>query len=249
MTPIDHKGLTQEGGALPALAINPELDRVALAAAFRRDGQIRINRFLGSGAPELFRNLEARDDWVQLVNREKGAHEIDWSEWTAPGSPVRARIEPEMFARARDGFQYSYAALRVPPDGETSDCAVLTAIAAFMRDPAVTGFLGEVTGVAAPRFVDGQVTAYGHGDFLTGHDDDLAGSGRKAAFVLGLTPQWRLEWGGLLTFHEPGQVDFRGKVPQFNTLDLFAVPVYHSVSMVTRAAPRRRYAVTGWLAA
>jgi len=36
---------------------------------------------------------------------------------------------------------------------------------------------------------------------------------------------------------------------QFNTLDLFAVPVYHSVSMVTRAAPRRRYAVTGWLAA
>lgn len=241
-----HKEPTM--GSPPVLGLNPELDSEALAADFRRDGHIRIPRFLGAGAAELYRNLESRDDWIQLVNREQGAHEIAWSEWTAPGSAVRAAIEPEMFARACDGFQYSYAALRVPPPGETSDCAMLRAIAAFLRDPEVTGFLAAVTGIAAPRFVDGQVTAYGEGDFLTGHDDDLAGSGRKAAFVLGLTPQWRLEWGGLLTFHEMGQVDFRGKVPQFNTLDLFTVPVYHSVSMVTRAAPRRRYAVTGWLA-
>jgi len=91
------------------------------------------------------------------------------------------------------------------------------------------------------------VTAYGHGDFLTGHDDDLAGSGRAAAFVLGLTPQWRLEWGGLLMFHELGQVPFWGMGPQFNTLDLFAVPKYHSVSLVSPAAPRRRYSITGWL--
>ncbi len=250
MTAIDHSQMQPERGSdpAPAFRINPELDPHELAATFRRDGHLRINRFLSEGAVELYRNLEGRDDWVQLVNHESGAHEVDWTAWSEPGSTIRAAIEPDMFARARDGFQYSYAALRVPPAGETSDCAVLCAIAAFMRDPEVTAFLAAVTGTTTPRFVDGQVTAYGHGDFLTGHDDDVAGSGRKAAFVLGLTPQWRLEWGGLLMFHEQGQVDFRGKVPQFNTLDLFAVPVYHSVSMVTRAAPRRRYAVTGWLA-
>jgi Rps23 Pro-64 3,4-dihydroxylase Tpa1-like proline 4-hydroxylase len=234
--------------ATGALALNPELDARALGAAFRRDGHVRITRFLGEGAAELYRDLEARADWTQLVNHETGAHELAWSDWAAPGSAARAAIEPEMFERARDGFQYSYAALRVPPPGETSECPRLNAVAGFMTDPAVLDFLSEVTGIASPRFVDGQVTAYGHGDFLTGHDDDLTGSGRKAAFVLGLTPQWRLEWGGLLMFHELGEVDFRGKVPQFNTLDLFAVPVYHSVSMVTRAAPRRRFSVTGWLA-
>jgi hypothetical protein len=248
MTAIDHSRMQPPRAQVPAFRINPELDPQTLGAAFRRDGHIRINRFLGEGAVELYRDLEARGDWTQLVNRDHGAHEVAWSEWSAPGSAIRAAIEPEMFANARDGFQYSYAALRVPPPGETSDCSVLSAIAAFMHDPEATGFLAEVTGVAAPRFVDGQVTAYGEGDFLTGHDDDVPGSGRRAAFVLGMTPQWRLEWGGLLMFHEQGQVDFRGKVPQFNTLDLFAVPVYHSVSMVTRAAPRRRYAVTGWLA-
>jgi len=73
-------------------------------------------------------------------------------------------------------------------------------------------------------------------------------SRRKAAFVFGLTPQWRPEWGGLLLFHEPGEIEISGMVPQFNTLDLFSVPRFHSVSQVTRAAPRRRYCVTGWLA-
>jgi SM-20-related protein len=36
-------------------------------------------------------------------------------------------------------------------------------------------------------------------------------------------------------------------VPSFNTLDLFAVPQRHSVSIVTPSAQHRRYAVTGWL--
>ncbi|WP_287888815.1 2OG-Fe(II) oxygenase family protein [Blastomonas sp.] len=65
--------------------------------------------------------------------------------------------------------------------------------------------------------------------------------------MLGLTPQWRLEWGGQLLFHgEQGTIS-HGEMPGFNTLDVFAVPQRHSVSEVTRAAAYRRYAVTGWL--
>ena len=118
----------------------------------------------------------------------------------------------------------------------------------MLTDPDVLGFLGAITGIATPRFVDGQVTAYGPGDFLTGHDDDVANSRRRAAFVLGMTPQWRMEWGGLLMFHDRGAIPFSGLCPQFNTLDLFQVPKYHSVSLVSPAAPRRRFAITGWLA-
>ena len=133
--------------------------------------------------------------------------------------------------------------------GRACDCGVIgVMIAEMMKSPEVVGFLEAVTGVKQPHFVDGQVTAYGKGDFLTGHDDDVKNSRRKAAFVYGLTPQWRPEWGGLLLFHEPGEIEISGMVPQFNTLDLFSVPRFHSVSQVTRAAPRRRYCVTGWLA-
>lgn len=229
------------------LRINPDLDAEALAAAFRRNGQVRVASFLSHGAPELYRYLGQKDNWVHLVNHETGTHEIALTDWIAPGSEQRAEIEPGMFERACDGFQYSYSALRIPPQGETCDDPWIDGLARFMRSPSVTGFLGAVTGIESPRFTDGQVTTYGPGDFLTGHDDDLAGSGRRAAFVFGLTPQWRLEWGGLLLFHELGEVGLCGTVPQFNTLTLFAVPKYHSVSMVTQFAPRRRLSVTGWL--
>ena len=231
------------------LAINPEIDVEALQAAFRRDGHVRIERFLASGAPALYRHLSATEDWIQLVNREGGAHEIPLRDWLAPRSRRKAAITRAMYERARDGFQYSYSALRIPAPGEHSRDPFLEGLAAFMRSGAVTDVLGAITGIASPQFTDGQVTAYGPGDFLTGHDDDLAGSGRKAAFVLGLAPQWRPEWGGLLLFHELGGVALTGVVPQFNTLNLFTVPRYHSVSMVMPSAPRRRFAVTGWLSA
>ncbi|HYD24560.1 MAG TPA: 2OG-Fe(II) oxygenase family protein [Croceibacterium sp.] len=232
---------------IPPLALNPELDIDALAVAYRAHGRIRIQRLLGEGAPELYHHLEGTEHWIQLVNKQRGAHELPLADWHAPRSRRRTVLEREMYQRARDGFQYSYAALRVPQQGESTPDPVLAAIAELMRGPAMVAMLEAVTGIAAPRFTDGQVTSYGQGDFLTGHDDDVVGSRRQAAFVYGLTPQWRLEWGGLLLFHEPGQVEVSGLVPQFNTLDLFSVPRYHSVSQVTRAAPRRRYCVTGWL--
>lgn len=230
------------------LEINPDIDVAAFARSFRAQGHVRIPRILTQGAPELFQYLTDCRDWVQLANKPTGgAHEIDWNDWIEPGSAVRRRLSPEVFANACDGFQYSYAALRIPADREHCDDPVLCQLAALLADPNLLAILSAIAGVEKPHFTDGQVTAYGEGDFLTGHDDDLAGSGRRAAFVLGLTPQWRLEWGGLLMFHELGTVAFSGMVPQFNTLDLFRVPIHHSVSLVSPAAPRRRFSVTGWL--
>ena len=227
--------------------LNPELDTADLGARFRRDGRVRVSRVFSQGVPELYHYLDGYEDWIQLVNHEAGAHEFAWNDWRMPGAQCRSTLEADIFSRAIDGFQYSYAALRIPPAGEHDENPVLTALCDLMKGEAMQTLLEGITGLVAPSFTDGQVTAYGEGDFLTGHDDDLAGSGRKVAFVLGLTPQWRLEWGGLLLFHEIGGVECAGLIPQFNTLDLFAIPRYHSVSLVTRAAPRRRFSVTGWL--
>lgn len=232
-----------------SLALNLERDPAEIAAEFARNGHVRIPSVLSAGAPQLYQYLAANLDWVQLANKpDGGAHEVPWVEWAEPASAVRAGLAPAIFENACDGFQYSYAALRVPAAGESCSDPVLRRIAAMLADQEVLAWLGAITGIARPRFVDGQVTAYGEGDFLTGHDDDVHNSGRRAAFVLGMTPQWRMEWGGLLMFHERERIEFSGLCPQFNTLDLFAVPKYHSVSLVSPAAPRRRYAITGWLA-
>ncbi len=233
--------------ALP-LQFNLGLDVRRHAAEFRKNGHVRIPHILNTGAPELYRHLDAEANWVQLINKPgRGVHEIPREEWCKPRMPEKARILREMHENACHGFQYSYSALRVPVTGEACMDPVLTQISKILSERTVTGMLSAISGISDPVFTDGQVTSYGPGDFLTGHDDDLEGSGRAAAFVLGLTPQWRHEWGGLLMFHELGEVPFWGLVPQFNTLDLFTVPRYHSVSLVSHAAPRRRYSVTGWL--
>lgn len=230
------------------LIFNADLDVPALAHTFRSTGHVRIPHILAAGAPELYRYLEANECWMQVLNKPGGgAYEMPLHEWLEPGSQRRAAIQREIHAHACDGFQYSYAALRIPAPDEACADPVLCQIGDLMAEPTVRETLAAITGIADPVFTDGQVTAYGEGDFLTGHDDDLAGSGRVAACVLGMTPQWRLEWGGLLMFHELGQVPFWGMGPQFNTLDLFSVPKYHSVSLVGPAAPRRRYSITGWL--
>lgn len=231
-----------------AIEFNDELDVDALAMEFRSKGHVRIPHILKAGAPELFYHFSSNGDWIQLINKPGGgAHEIPLRDWCRTRFPGKNRILRDTYGNACDGFQYSYAALRIPDEGEQCTDPVLAQVGNLLAEQNVKKLLSAITGIAEPKFTDGQVTTYGKNDFLTGHDDDLAESGRAAAFVLGLTPQWRLEWGGLLMFHEVGEVPFHGLCPQFNTLDLFAVPKHHSVSLVSPAAPRRRYSITGWL--
>jgi SM-20-related protein len=234
--------------AAPALRINPELDVEALAADYAAAGRVRVYGLLAEGAVELHRQLEARGDWIHLISAPDGAIELDPAARAAMSAEAWARIEAEALARAQTGFQYRYYGLRVPDDDEPAAAGdLLAAFRELMRSEPMLDLLRAITGERETTFTDGHATAYGPGDFLTGHDDDVAGKDRLAAYVYGLTPLWRLEWGGLLLFHGERDRTAHALVPRFNTLDLFAVPQQHSVSQVTGSATHRRHAVTGWL--
>jgi len=221
-----------------------------LARAFKEHGYVHIPDFIDAkDAAILHEGLRQRTDWRQVLTTTTGFVELD--------RPTRSQLTPEqtqalddaVYAQARGSFQYRYETLRVP-DGVAERAAIADKVSDFARMMS-TGealdFLRMVTGARDIQYADAQATAYSPGDFLTGHDDAVIGKSRRAAYVFGLTPVWRLEWGGLLLFHgTDGHVD-RGLVPTFNSLNLFAVPQTHSVSEVTRAAAYRRYAITGWL--
>ena len=229
--------------------INPALDRAALAAAYRRDRRVRVVDLLEEdGLADFYWSLHDREDWWHLVHTPDGIVELDRGQRAAMSADRRAELDRIVDSGARDGFQYRYEGLRVPWSGDGERAGdPLAAFSRLMASAAMIDLLREITGHDGLAFTDGHATAYGPGDFLTGHDDDVAGKARIAAYVFGMTPRWRPEWGGLLLFHGEGEADVAGQVPRFNTLDLFAVPQRHSVSMVTSAAPVRRFAVTGWL--
>lgn len=229
------------------LTLNPDLDRDELAHSYAQTGRVRVYGLLAEGALELHDYLRAREDWIQVIHAPGAPIELSRDERAAMGPRRYSKIEADINARGRSGFQYRYEAIRIPRvDEYVAGEDILMAFADFLQSPDMLGLIHDITGQKPGLFVNGQATSYGTGDFLTGHDDNVAGDGRMAAFVLGLTKMWRLEWGGLLLFHGPHDRTAEALVPRFNTLDMFRVPQQHSVSYVSPSAGFSRMALTGW---
>lgn len=234
-----------------AFSLHPSIDAAALAQAFARDRRVTIAPFLAEEQAEaLYGLLRRRTDWRQVVN--SGADkvfELDRATRAGMSSEQARALDEAVYAGARQDFQFRYETVRVPDEEALRRASedLLFAFARFMSRGPARDLLRIVTGDPAIRFADTQATAYSPGDFLTRHDDAVAGKNRSAAYVLSLNPQWRVEWGGLLLMHGEASQEAQALVPGFNRLNLFAVPQLHSVSEVTRAAPYRRYSVTGWL--
>ena len=232
-------------------ALHPSLDAEALARQFSEKGKVSIEPFLEvDQAEKLHHALRDRADWRQVIyGSGDKIFELDREAQAGLSEDQRESLNQAVYAQARNGFQYRYETLRVPDEAEERAASddILCRFASFMSGGTARDFLRKVIDDQRVQFADAQATAYSPGDFLTSHDDDVAGKNRSAAYVLSLNPVWRIEWGGLFLMHGPDGQDAEALVPGFNRLNLFAVPQLHSVTEVTRAAANRRYSITGWL--
>ena len=232
-------------------SLHPALDPQDLARRYAADGWVTVDPFLGEGQAEaLHENIRTRQDWRWTATTQ-GNQVVDLDRETrASLSPEqRSALDQACYAQARTGFQLRYETLRVPDDeaGRAASDDLLARFATFLSSGETRDTLRTIIGDPRIRYADCQATAYAPGDFLTGHDDDIEGKERSAAYVLGLNPRWDIEWGGLFLMHEDGGRRAEALVPGFNVLNLFAVPRQHSVTEVTRVSPYRRYSITGWL--
>lgn len=232
------------------------IDATEAMLRFARNGHVRIHGFLAErDASALSDNLRCRDDWMQVIYSDGKVVELDRATRAGFGRARQEAINSAVYSGARYGFQYRYETIRAMDGyarkalGSSQAPDLLIDFAQFFSNGEVRNLLRHIVGNDAVDFADVQATAFSPGDFLTGHDDAVAGKNRIAAYVLSLNPNWRVEWGGLLLFHgtESENEPCRAFIPAFNTLDLFSVPRMHSVSEVSRAAPYRRYSLTGWL--
>ncbi len=237
-------------------ALDRSIDADALREGFRHTGRVTIAPFVEADQAEaLYHHLRNRDDWRKVINSgDAKVFELDRSTQASLAPEQSLALDDAVYAGARHDFQYRYETIRVPDDDAERAGAndLLADFARFLSSGPARALLWHITGETAIRFADAQATAYSPGDFLTRHDDAVAGKNRVAAYVMSINPVWRTEWGGLLLMHHPngdGAADHGADalVPGFNRLNLFAVPQVHSVSEVTKAAAYRRYSVTGWL--
>lgn len=226
------------------------IDSAKLSAAFAASGRVEIRDFLGSGQAESLRaHLLDRNDWLLVLNAGDGVYEVARSGLAEMSEKQKSQLDALVIAAGRQGFQYRYESIRVSDadDARRHSDTLLDRFICFMSSQPVLALLAEITGSKKPDFADGQATSYSDGHFLTAHNDDVAGKNRHAAYVFGLSPEWRAEWGGLLMFHGDDGNIAEGFVPTMGALRIFSVPALHSVSYVTPLAPEPRLSVTGWL--
>ena len=223
----------------------------ALAATrdrLARTGRSQMHGLLGDAYARHLRDQAAVAEFNVVTQRGTGHVDLP-AAWLASLDPDQKRaLGQAVQASATDGFQYLYDNHPVYDLTQAGLAAPVWAeLLAFLNGPAFLDLMRQVTGEPRIAMADAQLTRFRPGHFLTAHDDTADGKNRYFAYVLGLTEAWRIDWGGLLAFHDDEGNVAEAFTPRFNTLNLLRVPAPHSVTQVALSAGADRVSVTGWL--
>lgn len=232
----------------PTLAPQSQAALATARTRLRSTGRAQLTDLLTeASADHLRREAETVD--YNIVTRRSTGHVDLPAAWLASLEPSRRQALGEAVqAAATDEFQYLYDNHPIHDLAEAGAAAPVWAdLVTFLNGEAFLGLMREVTGEPRIALADAQLTRFRKGHFLTSHDDTAEGKHRYFAYVLGLTPSWRIDWGGLLAFHGADGNVAEAFTPRFNTLNLLRVPQPHSVTQVALSAGADRISVTGWL--
>ena len=230
------------------LAEQPEARRAHIRARLAATGRGQVTDLLvGEDAAAL--GQAAQDAPYNVVTRRGSGHVDLPAAWLASLTPPQKSGLGEVIqAAARTEFQYLYDNHPIYDLAQIGQAdPVWAGLVAFLNDAPFLDLMRDLTGDDEIVMADAQLTRFRPGHFLTQHDDHAEGKGRRYAYVLGLSPAWSIDWGGLLAFHgDDGNVS-EAFTPRFNTLNLLKTPQPHSVTQVALNAGGDRLSVTGWL--
>jgi SM-20-related protein len=236
---------------MTSLALSPRLDRKLIRQVYERHHRVHIGNVLTEPAAlALFRCLQKEVEWRLNFNLGNRTANFSDADLNALAEVDRTQLNQHFLAAAQSGFQYVYSNSPIYDLCHRSarQPELMVAAKEFLNSSMFLQFARDVTGLNDITGADAQASRYGPGHFLTRHDDSnhLGGRRRLAAFVLNLTPNWMPDWGGFLLFYDQdGHVE-EGYAPAFNALNVFRVPMPHSVSYVTPFTASYRYAISGW---
>lgn len=230
------------------IGIHDAHKRTSVHARLASTGRAQISSFLSEASAKSLYDAAASESY-NVVSRRAAGHMDMSQQWLDMLTPTQKQsLAQAIQEAASDGFQYlydNYPVYDLVQNGAASP--VWQAVHDFLNGEAFLGLMREVTGEARIAMADAQLTRFRRGHFLTEHSDEAEGKNRYYAYVLNLTPVWRIDWGGLLAFHgEDGNVA-EAFTPSFNTLNLLKVPSPHSVTQVALSAGAERISITGWL--
>jgi SM-20-related protein len=227
------------------LRLNPDIDWERVTTEYQQDKRTRIDQVLVQSDAELLHDyLNKKAVYNLAFTQNEQNAELTEKEFLALGRAEIQRIQMHMHEQASRGIGFCYSRLLATKDLNTEN--PVKALHALLNTDEVKQKFAMVTGSEPFKFVSSQATKYAKGQYLTRHNDINPAEGRAVAYVIGLTPQWHPDWGGLLQFYYPDGRTRDAWEPRFNSISLFDVSHVHAVTFVTPFALKNRYSVTGW---
>lgn len=136
------------------------------------------------------------------------------------------------------------------PEMELKHNNILREVSDFLNSEYMHDLIGFITGnTLSYNDLVCFASRYTADDYLAPHNDSTHDrvSPRRVAFVINLTKDWLLHWGGnLVILEEDKDKAIETFIPLFNNMILFNVPVRHAIFPVSCYCQSERFAITGW---
>jgi len=232
------------------IKLNPNLDPEKYAKIYQETGRVQIADILTrKSAQIIYDTLVNEVPWQTNFNDGEKGYTLHEEQVKAMQDSQRDLLLTHINEKAQFGFQYVYNAYSLSDARaqKLNQDLFINKVLDFVNTEEFLSFVRNVTGGHEGQHIDSQCTLYRPGHFLSDHSDDVGGKDRLAALVLNFTPNWRVDWGGLLQFIDDEDNVSQAFTPSFNALNLLKVPQKHSVSYVVPHAVGGRYSITGWL--
>jgi SM-20-related protein len=228
------------------IEISPRLDRARYREEFQHNGHVHLDNFLNAaGALALFQYLERDVQWrTFVVARERLLGTPAGSSYESSPEDDREICDTAV-AAANDGFACVFDADHLFAEDEAGVAggeghpveSRLGEFGRFFSSETLLEFVRSLTGRMPIIRGDARAMRLRRGHFVSFHEATRSAdrSGRRlATALLNLTPEWKIEWGGLLSFRSRRQCGVEAYCPCFNSLDLYAFP--HG-NWLTQVAP------------
>jgi Rps23 Pro-64 3,4-dihydroxylase Tpa1-like proline 4-hydroxylase len=232
------------------IRFNPALDPADLGKQLQERRRLQIRDVLvPEDAERIHEMLQRETPWWVAYNVGERVVQLP-PEQLQRMSPMQLnQLVEEVNQRARTQYQFLYQFYPLIEAYFNAPHVKLPVfeVFEFLNSPPALQFLRTLTGREDVQWVDAQPTLYQAGHFLKSHSDLDPANTRVAAYVLNFTKLWERDWGGYLQFYNDRHDMVEALRPIFNAMNIFLVPVDHSVGFVSPFAYGQRFSVTGWL--